>query len=190
MKWLALLGGVFLLVVWLVLRGAPDAADATVKQQLPVPAAPAAANAPPPVVVQSPVGEPAPATPPIVLRGVIFRGAGSDQSQALLSVSGQAAQVFRGGEVVDQGWRLESIHTDHVIVAKDGATTRLNVVGEAGSALAAASGASTAKEKPLPGFTKGPPPSASLSTARSHEQNQRFLRDRQKRLDGTGAASR
>ncbi len=178
MKWLALLGGVFLLVVWLVLREAPQAPAPAVRNVLPPPAAPAS---PPPAVAV--VGAPA-----VVLRGVVYRGPGSDQSQALLSVSGRPAQMFRAGEAVDQGWTLETIAQDHAIISKEGNKTRLAIVSEPGAAgLSVAGGASAAKDTPLPGFSRASAPLVMPSTEKSHEENQRFLKNRANRMSGASA---
>lgn len=189
MRWLALLGGVFLLVVWLVLREAPQAPAAGVGSASPAATAPPL-NPPAAPPLATTAQAPVPA-PPIVLRGVLYRGPGSEQSEAFLSVSGRPAQMFRAKEAVDQGWLLDTVGPDHAVIAKDGSKTRLAIVSEPGTAgLTTAAASSVAKDTPLPGFSKGGAPPAMASPAKSHEENQRFLQDRQKRTAGGASAAR
>ena len=57
------------------------------------------------------------------LMGVIASGTG--QGSALLMVDGQPAKAFVQGQVVADGWRLQSVARDAVRLSADGATLEL-----------------------------------------------------------------
>jgi general secretion pathway protein C len=118
--WLLLIGGATLLFAWLALRGPADAptAPAIVKATTVAPQEAARPELPPTAELQ-PRG--------IRVHGVLFRGERDPQSQALLSVEGQPAHPFRIGEAVAQGWALEKVAPDHVVLTLGGARARLDV---------------------------------------------------------------
>ena len=97
MKWFLLLAGAVLVAIVLALPGPAPVVDASPKA--PPPPAPVA------VAVSQPQADSAPASaqPPIVLRGLIYRGKGSSESQALLGVEGKPQQLFRAGEPFTAG---------------------------------------------------------------------------------------
>ena len=122
----------------------------------------------------------------IELRGVLFRQDDPAASQALLSLDGQRAQVFHGGEPVLQGWMLQSIRQDHVVVAKGTEQHRLDVVQSASAPpdTAPTASASSPREVPLPGFIPQPPGQVAAPPP-SLETNRRFLQDRRDKAAGT-----
>lgn len=181
MKWFLLLAGAVLVAIVLALPGPAPVLDASPKAPLPA-AAPAAA----PVADSQPRADSAAASaqPPIVLRGLIYRGKGSSESQALLGVEGKPQQLFRAGEPVSGGWSLQEIAPDHVIVANGAATTRLAVVHPPAAPVTtqapAAGKTAAAKDAPLAGFTPGGPPRA-RSDGTATERNRRFMQAMQNR---------
>lgn len=183
MKWLVVLGGAALVgLVLLLLPARTDPPPAPVIATVPPPQEQPAAR-PPALAVA-----PAASAPALQLRGVLYQANAVAQSQALLSVQGQPAQVFRSGEPVAQGWSLQSIHPDHVVIASQGAKLRLDVVqGTRTSqdvATAASAAAKPIKEEPLPGFVRGPQGSPSRPESTSVEGNRRFMQDRQNKASG------
>lgn len=121
----------------------------------------------------------------IELRGVLFQQNNPAASQALLSQDGQRAQVFHSGEQVLQGWTLQSIRQDHVIVAKGAEQHRLDLVQAASApAQTPAVAASATQPATLPGFIPAPP-GQGIATPPSLETNRRFLQDRRNRAAGT-----
>jgi len=181
MKWFLLLAGAVLVAIVLALPGPAPVLDASPKAPLPAPV-PAVA----PVTVSQPRADSAPASgqPPIVLRGLIYRGKGSSESQALLGVEGKPQQLFRAGEPVAGGWSLQAIGPDHVIVTNSAATSRLAVVHAPAAPISAQAPAAgkgvDAKDAPLAGFTPGGPPSA-RSDGTATERNRRFMQAVQNR---------
>jgi hypothetical protein len=184
-KWLALLGAIVILgAAALFIRGRappPPSPSPTATQPPASPAASVPASMPPRPTVASSAGP----WQRIELRGVLFRQDDPAASQALLSLDGQRAQVFHGGEPVLQGWMLQSIRQDHVVVAKGAEQHRLDVVQSALAppVAAPAASASAPREVPLPGFIPGPPRQVAPPPP-SLETNRRFLQDRLNRAAG------
>lgn len=186
MKWLALLGVIVILgAAALFLRARPPAppppSPSTMLPAPPVAAVPQAAPAGPPVASSAESS-----WQRIELRGVLFRQNDPPASQALLSLDGQRAQVFHRGEQVLQGWTLQSIQPDHVVVGQGAEQHRLDVVQTASAPpdTAPAAAASAPREVPLPGFIPAPPGQATLPPP-SLETNRRFLQDRRDKAAGT-----
>ena len=186
--WLA--GGLVVLFAWLALRGIPDeVAVAPPGTTAPPAAAPAALRIAAPASPAAPQG--------VRVHGVIYRGAESPGSQALISVQGGTAGAFAVGEHVAQGWSLHAVGRDHVVLAQGNEKARLDVVQPVQAESRANTPAAqvttvnlpaqpAAKEEMLPGFIphsarESPPPRRPDPAA-----NRRFLEERQKRL----AASR
>lgn len=174
MKWSAgLLGALALLgLLWFLLTEREEAPPSVAA--LPTAAAPA-----PSLSVTAPA---AADPPPIQLRALAHLAGDPGRSQAWLSVERGQAQLFRNGETVTQQWTLQSIQSDHVIVARDGAATRLDLVpGATAAAATAASKPSAATDQPLPGFSPGP--TAAVRTPAALEANRRFMQDRRERAE-------
>ena len=180
--WLA--GGLVLLFAWLALRGIPGE----------VLVAPAGTAGPPAPAALRTAAPASPAAPQGVrVHGVMYRGAESPKSQALISVQGAAAGAFAVGEHVAQGWSLHAVGRDHVVLAQGNEKARLDVAQpvQAESRVNTPAAQVTtvnlpaqpaAKEEMLPGFIPhsagaSPPPRRPDPAA-----NRRFLEERQKRL--------
>jgi hypothetical protein len=182
MKWLFVLAGAVLVAIVLALPSpGPSPSIEAAKAPAPV----AAPLSVPVAVPQLPANSAPPSTqPPMVLRGLIYRGKGSSESQALLAVDGKPQQLFRAGDAIAQGWSLQAIAPDHVIVAKDAATSKLAVVHSPAPSITTVSGPAgnkaAANEPPLPGFSQGGPPRASANGTAT-ERNRRFLQAVQSR---------
>ena len=176
MKWFLLLAGAVLVAIVLALPGPAPTLDAS-------PKAPAAdVPAPAPVAAAQPPQASVAAPPAFVLRGLIYRGKGSAESQALLGVDGRPQQLFRAGDAISNGWSLQAIAPDHVVVANGTASTKLAVMHAPAApvATAAPEKAVPANEAPLAGFTQGGPPRASANSTAT-ERNRRFLQAVQSR---------
>jgi len=173
-------GAVVLLFGWLALGGPAEeaAAPPMVKAVLPSQAAPTPAAA----------SEPAPRG--IRVHGVLFRGERAAGSQALLSVEGQAAQPFRVGDAVAQGWSLDSVAPDHVVLALGSSRARLDVtysVRAPDATPAAAPGQPVPVSLPAktalpPGLTPAPAGAGPVERP-AVTGNRRFLEDRMKRKE-------
>ena len=178
MKWFLLLAGAVLVAIVLALPGPAPTLDASPK------APPAEVPAAAPVAAVQPPQDNAPvaAPPAIVLRGLIYRGKGSAESQALLGVDGRQQQLFRAGDAISGGWSLKTIAADHVVVANGSASTRLAVMHAPAAPVATAAPEKTvaANEAPLAGFSQGGPPRASANGTAT-ERNRRFLQAVQER---------
>ena len=180
MKWLALLAGGSLVVALLVIFLRP-ADEAPVVAGLPISTRPV-----PAAPVQDPPRLPAgPGIAGIVkLQGVMYRGKDGAQSQALLSVNGQAEQMYRSGEAVVDGWSVHQISPQQVVLAKEGVLARLELLTQP-SRVAQGAGASVAppqlaaSTQLLPGFAPGPPPVFSVGTP--EERNRNFVQAMQGR---------
>jgi hypothetical protein len=176
--WFWLFGAAALLFAWLALRGPSDEAalpPAVVKTVMPP-----ARTAPPPAVAAA-AADPQPHG--IRVHGVLFRGERDPGSQALLSVEGAGAQPFRVGDAVAQGWSLDSVAPDHVVLALGPARARLEVtysVRAPDTAVPAQPIPVAAKPDLPPGLTPAvegaAPPGPPAVTG-----NKRFLEDRMKR---------
>ena len=184
MKWLALLAGgavvVALLVIFLrPVNEAPAVAGLAVSAR--TVAAPPAQDPP-----QLPTG---PAISGIVrLQGVVYRGKDGAQSQALLSVNGQAEQMYRPGEVVVDGWSVHQINPQQVVLAKGGTLARLEMLAQPSRVARAADASAAAPQlaasaQPLPGFALGPPPV--FSGGSPEERNRNFVQAMQGRTTTT-----
>ena len=180
MKWFLLLAGAVLVAIVLALPGPAPTLDASPK----APPVDAAAAAPVAVAVQPrPDSTPAPAQPAIVLRGLIYRGKGSTESQALLGVDGRQQQLFRAGDAISDGWQLKTIAPDHVVVANGATSTKLAVMHAPAAPVATTAPPEktvAAAEAPLAGFSQGGPPRASANGTAT-ERNRRFLQAVQNR---------
>jgi len=192
-KWLALLGVIVAAgAAVLFMRGSPaPPPQPSVTASLPAsrPAAPALPPAPAlaPVPASAPVARAPGPWQRIELRGVLFQQNNPAASQALLSQDGQRAQVFHSGEQVLPGWTLQSIASDHVIVAQGAEHHRLDVVQAPSAPSAAApaqtpriAAASATNPVTLPGFIPAPP-GQRIAAPPSLETNRRFLQDRRNR---------
>ena len=165
-----------------VIRPSPE----TVPHKAALNAGPAHAT-PPPAALISP-GPAAVSEPPprITVHGVLSQGRDSF-SQALLDVDGGPQQLYRIGEQVAQGWSLQAIQSDHVILAKGAAHATFAMAAAASSSLAgggqgqssdeSAPAPAAAQSQPhLPGFVPGPPPRiANGDAAAASERNRSFL---------------
>ncbi len=178
--WLTLAG---ILVVVLVAVIRPD--HEPVADTARVSAVPAQATPPPPVrTSQGPAA--APELPPhITVHGVLSQG-GDSFSQALLDVDGGTQQLYRIGEQVAQGWSLQAIQSDRVILAKGPARATFSLVATGPSSIAAAGqgrspsepaagSVSAQAQTALPGFVPGPPPRVASDNAAASERNRSFL---------------
>jgi general secretion pathway protein C len=181
MKWFLLLAGAVLVAIVLALPGPAPTLDASPK----APAADVPAATPVAAVQPRPDSVPvAAAQPAIVLRGLIYRGKGSAESQALLGVDGKQQQLFRAGDPISNGWSLQTIAADHVVVANGAASTKLAVMHAPAAPVATAAPEKTAQahEAPLAGFSQGGPPRASANAnGTATERNRRFLQAVQNR---------
>ena len=178
MKWFLLLAGAVLVAIVLALPGPAPTIDASPK----APPADLPAAAPVAAVQPRPDSVPVAAQPAIVLRGLIYRGKGSTESQALLSVDGRQQQLFRAGDAISAGWSLQAIAPDHVVVANGSASNKLAVTHAPAPAVAATPPEKTvaANDAPLAGFSQGGPPRASANGTAT-ERNRRFLQAVQER---------
>lgn len=179
--WFWLFGAAALLFAWLAMRGPSDEA---------VPAAMLKTVLPPPAAVAPPAVAAAPADPqPLGIRvhGVLFRGARDPGSQALLSVQGTGAQAFRVGEAVAQGWSVDSVAPDHVVLAHGKARARLEVT----YSVRANDAAGPVQPIPVAARTELPPgltpalEGAAPPGPPAVTGNKRFLEDRMKRQGQT-----
>lgn len=184
MKWLALLGVIVGAgAAALFMRGSP----APPPEPGPTAALPASTSAthtpaPAPKSASTLVASSVAPWRRIELRGVLFQQNDPAASQALLSQDGGRARLFHSGEQVLQGWTLQSIRPDHVIVANGAEQHRLEVA-QAASAPAQAPPAMTAsatQPAALPGFIPAPP-GQGVAAPPSLETNRRFLQDRRNR---------
>jgi hypothetical protein len=128
----------------------------------------------------------APELPPrITVHGVLSQG-GDSFSQALLDVDGGPQQLYRIGEQVAQGWSLQAIQSDRIILAKGPARATFALVATGPSSVAAAGQgrspnesasrlASAQAQGALPGFVPGPPPRVASDDAAASERNRSFL---------------
>ena len=183
MKWFFLLAGAVLVAIVLALPGPGPAPALDASKAVPV-AAPVPATVPVAVSQPPPDSAVASAKPPMVLRGLIYRGKGSNESQALLGVDGKPQQLFRQGDAVANGWSVQAIATDHVVVANGAATAKLTVMPASATPITtvAAPGdkSAAANEAPLAGFSQGGPPRAAANGTAT-ERNRRFLQAVQNR---------
>lgn len=175
MKWLAAAAGVMVAggLVLLFVGGRDEAAPSGARPAAPTVAAAAPAarvTAPPPAKrIEPPAG--------VTLQGVLLRGAQGAQSQALLTVDGQQ-QPYAIGDRVKDGWTVQAIREQQVVLANGGASTALGVAAPAPPAAAGTERgaptpvAATAPAR-LPGFVAGA--AAPLSDAGASERNRRFL---------------
>jgi len=188
-KWLALLAGAAVLAfaLFLLPRRAEAPRVAVDPGSVPAPSPPAAE----PALRPAPTAAPTPERPQnLALHGVLYRGPASDQSQALLSVAGAPAAPYARGQPVADGWSLQAIEQNHVVLAKGAAVARLDIVETARPAApanASAAAAAAAQER-LPGFVAGAPPAgATVDAAQASERNRAFLQARQQRLAASAA---
>ncbi|MBI5275927.1 MAG: hypothetical protein HY854_05650 [Burkholderiales bacterium] len=186
--WLALAGGAMLVFAWLALRAPSDVAvPMTMVKATSLPAAPA-------VMVPTPAALAVPQPRGIRVHGVLLRGEkAAARSEALLSVEGGAAQAFKVGEAVAQGWSLAAVAPDHVMLSHGDVRARIDVtysvqapVEQPPGGLVKAVAKGDAKDEPAPGFVPaaagsprtGPPGPANLAA------NAKFRQDMQNRLSG------
>lgn len=143
------------------------------------------ARATPPPVPSSQGPAIAELPPRITVHGVLSQGRDSF-SQALLDVDDGPQQLYRIGEPVAQGWSLQAIQSDHVILAKGAARATITMAGASSSGVASAgqgqspsesaSAAAAQAQTPLPGFVPGPPPRvATGDAAAASARNRSFL---------------
>lgn len=192
MKWLALFAGAAVLALLVFLTRQPDKPQMADNTGPPRPDAIAPANPSPPATARPAAPVAAERPQALALRGVLYRGPGNDQSRALLSSGDAPATVFSLGQAVGEGWTLQSVAENHVMLAKGPAVARLDLSEQArpATAQAPASGStgSSAEGPRMPGFVAGaPPPAAALTPERAAERNRAFLQARQQRA--AGAAS-
>jgi hypothetical protein len=184
---IALAGAAMLAFAWLALRTPSDVAAPAVIVQATTAAAPAV----PPAAARAPdMGPPAPRG--IRVHGVLYRGERDAASQALLSIEGRPTHVFKVGEPVAQGWSVDAIASDHVVLAHGGARARLDVsysvaapTEAAGGGIVKAVAREDRKDEPVAGFMPagaaagsprlGPPGPANLAA------NRKFAQDMQQR---------
>lgn len=178
--WFWLFGAAALLFAWLAMRGPSDE---------PVPAAMLKTVQPPPSAVAPPAVTTAAAQPqPVGIRvhGVLFRGERDPGSQALLSVQGAAAQAFRVGDAVAQGWSVDSMAPDHVVLAHGQSRARLEVtysVRANDAQVPAQPIPVAAKTEMPPGLTPAVQGAAPIGPP-AVTGNKRFLEDRMKQRQG------